>query len=164
MKVFTATTTINLVFFPSTLSPNYDVYPVTLVSLGVGTTPSIAYKISIDKSAEKYEEAIIQFINNKKYPDLQVETNLKTIITTKHGKQVDTPYIPESIFLLNNAVKNTVVVRYKNNSTSQNTYTAQYESNCIFKALYFVFDCANLDSNINIESIYATSCVTTTTN
>lgn len=164
MKVFTATTTINLVFFPSTISPNYENYPVTLVSLGVGTTPSIAYKISIDKSAEIYEEAIVQFINKKKYPDLQVETNIRTIITTKHGKQVDTPYIPENIFSLNNAVKNTVIVRYKNNSTSQNTYTAQYDSNCIFKALYFVFDYANLDTNINIESIYATSCLTTRTN
>lgn len=98
-----------------------------------------------------YEQAIVQFINNKKYPDLQVETNVRTIIISEDGKQVDTPYIPENIFSLNNAVKNMVIVRYKNNSTSQNTYTAQYDSNCIFKALYFVFDCANLDSNINIE-------------
>jgi hypothetical protein len=111
-----------------------------------------------------YEKKIIKFIYNKKYPNLQVETNLRTIIISENGKQVDTPYIPESFFSLNNSVKNTVIVRYKNNSTSQNTYTAQYDSNCIFKALYFVFDSANLDSNINIESIYATSCVTTTKN
>jgi hypothetical protein len=162
MKVFSAKTIINLVFFPSTLSTDYDIYPVTLVSLGVGTTPNIAYQISIDKSAEIYEKAIIEFIKNKKYPDLQVQTNLRTIIIIEDGQQTDTPYVPNNNFALNNAIKNTIVVRYQNNSTSQNTYTAEYDSNCVFQALYFAFDSANLDDNVNIESIYATSNITTT--
>jgi hypothetical protein len=162
MKVFSAKTIINLIFFPSTISTDYVIYPVTLVSLGVGTTPSIAYQISIDKSAEMYEQKIIDFFKKKNYPDLQVQTNLRTIIIAEDGKQTDTPYVPNNIFSLKNSIKNTVVARYQNNSTSQNTYTAKYNSNCIFQALYFVFDCANLDKNIDIESLYATSTITST--
>ena len=162
MKVFSAKTTISLVFFPSTLSTNYDTYPIELVSVGVGTTPNIAYQISINKSAEMYEKAIIKYLKNKKYPDLQVQTNLRTIIIIEDGKQTDIPYVPNSFFSFKNAVKDTIVVRYQNNSTSQNTYTAEYKTNCVFQALYRVFNCANLDANINVESIYASSNITST--
>uniref|UniRef100_A0A6C0E5K4 Uncharacterized protein n=1 Tax=viral metagenome TaxID=1070528 RepID=A0A6C0E5K4_9ZZZZ len=161
---YKATTVVNVVFFPNTVSINYDVYPIPLVSSGIGDTPSVAYKNSIYNGSLQYEADLAAYIVSKNYPDLQVESTLQSIIIRQSPKPFTPPIPPSNIFAFYNSPKNTVVVRNQDNSTSQNTSTAFYPSNCLFNAYYRAFDVANLDINVNANSICATSYLTHTTN
>lgn len=161
---YKANTVINVVLFPNTPSTNYDVYPILLVSSGIGDTPSVAYKNSIYNGSLQYEADLAAYILSKDYPDLQVESTVQSIIIRQQEEPFTPPIPPSSIFAFYNSPKNTVVVRNQDNSTSQNTSTAFYPSNCLFNAYYVAFDVANLDINVDANSICATSYVTHTTN
>ena len=161
---FRANTTINIIFFPSTISTNYDIYPITLTTSGIGDCPSIAYKNSIDNSAIEYEAAIIIYINKKKYPDMQIESTIQSIIVKHNPEPYKLPIEPENIFKFYNSPKNTIVVRNANNTTSQYTSTGFYPSNCLFQAYYKIFDSAHLDSNTDAVSICAESYMTSQIN
>ena len=156
---YLATTTISLVFFPDTLSTNYDTYQI-LTSTGVGDTLSVAYKNSIVSSAKLYEQALSSFILSKNYPDLQVQSSVQSVIIKQGYQPFTLPIPPTNTFSFYNSPKNTIVVRNCNNTTSQYTSTGFYPSNCLFNAYYIAFDSANLDHNILANSICASSYLT----
>lgn len=116
-------------------------------------------------ASKLYDANLVQYIVSKDYPDLQIESALKCIITYLDTPvTVPRPILPKSIFNWTNSIKNTVVVRNLDSSTSQNTYTATSTTSCLFEAYYIAFDDSNLDQNKNMSSIYLTSCITTNNN
>jgi hypothetical protein len=159
---YKSNTTVNLLFFPNTISTNYVIYPETLISEGVGETPLMAYQNSIYNSHLKYDAEIVQYIINLHFPDLQIESNVQSVIIKQSPEPFTYPTIPSNIFSFNNSPKNTVVVRNNNNTTSQNTSTAFYSTDCLFAAYYIAFNAANLNENVDANSICCTSYITST--
>jgi hypothetical protein len=155
----TLQSTISL--FPDTTSINYDIY--NLASTGYGISPLESYQNAIVTASNLYEENLKQYILSKNYPSLQVESPLKiTIIYLNEEHDSPLPIAPTSEFEYFNSIKNTVVVRNLNNSTSQYTDTATSNSTCLFEAYYYALDSCNLNENINISSLYINTCVTST--
>jgi hypothetical protein len=162
MSVFSATTIISLVFFPSTLTVKYDLYPSTLISSGLGTTPSSAYKNSINASANKYEEKLVEFISSQKYPDMQIQSTVTTIIIRQQDcVPIDIVYTSKNNYSFANSTKNTFVVRNADKTTAQNTSAGFFPTNSLFKTFLLTFLPLDLDSNSEAISIYATSTVST---
>lgn len=160
---FSCTTVSNIILFPSTISENYDTYQ-TMTASGYGYTPDEAYKNSIAEMSKIYDEDLVKFVRSKNYPDLQVESSIySTIVEIDDVFPITPPIKPSNIFYVFNAIKDTVVARYSNQVTAQNTATAEYYSNCLFGAYYDASDCADQFINTSdISSVYLSSCITST--
>ena len=151
----------NLSLFPDSMSIQYDNYIV--YGKGSGNTPSDAYKNAVINSRNLYEKDLIKYIKSQNYPNLQIESGIQSIIIYLEVSPVvtlDTLYKPNFSFY--NAIKDTVIVRNLDNSTSQYTATATYNSTSLFDSYYYAFDCCDLDKNMNIASLYLNSCITST--
>jgi hypothetical protein len=151
--------TSTVFIFPNVLSVNYDTY--NIYGTGYGKTPSQAYKNAVVTSSNLYEKDLINYVISKKYAKIQNESSLVcTIVYLKERIDSPIPVSPKFVFTLLNSIKNVVVVRNLNSSTSQYTDTATSRTSCIFEAYYHALDSCNLDANKNISSLYITSTIT----
>jgi hypothetical protein len=148
-----------LSLFADTTSINPDTY--NIASTGYGKSPLESYQNAVSTSFNLYEQNLVQYILSKNYPSLQVENPLKCNIIYL-DKQMDTPLPvpPQSYFIALNSIKNSVVVRNLDNSTSQYTDTATSTTNCLFSAMYYAVDSCNLNENKNCSSLYINSLIT----
>ena len=150
-----------LSLFGDITSINPDTY--NIASTGYGKTPLESYQNAVSTSFDLYENNLVQYILSKNYPSLQVENPLKcTIIYSDTQMETPLPIPPQSYFIALNSIKNSVVVRNLDNSTSQYTDTATSSTNCLFSAMYYALDSCNLDENKNCSSLYINSLITTT--
>jgi hypothetical protein len=139
---------------------SYDIY-----GAGYGKSPLESYKNAVVVVSNLYEENLKQYILIKNYPNLQIESPLKiTIIYLEEEINTPVPVPPINTLNFNNSIKNTVVVRNINNSTSQYTDTATSIYSCIFETYYYALDSCNIDENKNISSLYISSCITSVKN
>lgn len=149
--------------FPTTTSIYYDSY--NIYGSGYGKNPLESYKNAIVNAAELYQENLEQYILSKNYPNLQIESPLKiTIIYLDEEKNTPLPIPPTNTLLFYSSIKNTVVVRNQNNSTSQYTETSTCTYNCVFETYYYALDYCNINENKNISSLYINSCITSVKN
>lgn len=128
---------------------------------GYGKTPIESYKNTIVMTSILYEANLKQYVLSKNYPNLQVESPLKIIITYLDEEKVSPlPVPPTSEFEITNSSKTTIVVRNLDNSTSQYTDKSTSTTSCIFEAYYYALDSCNLNDNLNISSLYINTYIT----
>ena len=153
----------NLSLFPNTTSEYYDTYKV--YGTGFGKTPLNSYQNAVVASAKLYELDLNNYILNKKYPNLQIESSVQsTIRYLEETPEETTPVPPTNMFFFSNSIKNTVIVRNQNDSTSQYTDTGTSTYSCIFETYYYALDPCNINDNTDISSLYVNSNITSATN
>jgi len=145
--------------YPTTTSTSYDTYQV--YGTGYGRTPLESYQNAVVSASDSYVEDFKTYLIVKNYPNLQIEISIKSnIVLRKYDNVIPIPKAPLQNAAFNNSIKNTIIVRNLDDSTSEDTGTGTSTTSCIFEAMYYALDSCDINKYKNTSSIYVNTCMT----